>query len=87
MLSPTALAVLDSQPAVAARILSRAIEDALSEALPAYWRRRADDLAAVGTPWADAAALACRRHAALLDAERAGVSVLDVLAEGVTPWA
>ena len=34
-----------------------------------------------------AAALACRRHAALLDAERAGVSVLDVLAEGVTPWA
>lgn len=83
--SPLAASMLDRDPERAARILSRAIEDALTEALPAYWRRRADVLAAVGTSWADAAALACRRHAALLDAERGGVSVLDVLTEGGTP--
>jgi hypothetical protein len=44
----------------------RVIEDALLEATTAYWRRRADDFAAVGTPTADATALACRRHAELL---------------------
>ncbi len=80
--SPLALSVLDTDPERAARILSRAIEHELAEALPRYWQRRARAFAQVGTPSADATARACRRHAALLEAERRGVSILDVL-EGV----
>lgn len=52
------------------QILWRWLQDLMqSEAEPAYWRRRADDLARVGTPWGDAAAEACRNHARLLGGE------------------
>lgn len=44
----------------------RLIQDALQEATAAYWERRADTFATVGTPDADQTALACRRHAWLL---------------------
>lgn len=47
----------------------RVLQDALAEALPAYWQRRAVTLQAVGTEPAAAAALACRRHAWLLERE------------------
>lgn len=44
----------------------RVIEDALQEATSTYWQRRADTFDTVGTPSADATALACRRHAQLM---------------------
>lgn len=47
----------------------RVLQNALTEALPAYWRRRAATLQAVGTEGASAASLACRRHAWLLERE------------------
>lgn len=47
----------------------RVLQDALAEALPAYWLRRAEVFDQVGTAAADEIALACRRHAELL-AER-----------------
>lgn len=52
----------------------RVLQDALAEATVGYWRRRADSFSEVGTPAAEATALACRRHAWLvadvgLDAE------------------
>ena len=57
--------------------------DALNEATPVYWRRRAATFAAVGTPGCDETALACERHADLLAADPADVSELVdlVLAE------
>lgn len=67
--------LLDQHLAQARR---RVIEDALLEGTKAYWLRRAEDFARVGTPTADATALACRRHAQLvtdlgLDAETTAV--------------
>ncbi len=49
-----------------ARVLVRATQQAFLEALPSYWLGRAEQLEAVGTSWADAAAANCRRHAWLL---------------------
>ncbi len=43
----------------------RVMQDALAEATAAYWLRRADTFAAVGTPRCDEIALACRRRATL----------------------
>lgn len=45
---------------------TRLLQDALTEAIPHYWLRRATQLEAVGTEDCDLAALNCRRHAALL---------------------
>lgn len=45
---------------------ARVLQDALAEATSSYWLRRAVELEAVGTPTADASALACRRHATLV---------------------
>lgn len=42
---------------------SRVLQDALNEATSAYWRRRAEDFAAVGTPRCDEIAEACRNRA------------------------
>ena len=61
----------------------RVLYDALLEATADYWRRRADTFAACGTPTADETALACRRHADLLediglDAEACAV-IVDIL--------
>ena len=41
MLSPAAASVLLDDPETAERIITRAIEDALAEALPAQWEARA----------------------------------------------
>lgn len=51
---------------------ARALQDALTDALPATWRRRAADFDAVGTQQCSDVALACRRHADLL--ERSGLT-------------
>ncbi len=56
----------------------RVLQDAIAEALPAYWRRRADTFTQVGTPACDDIARACRSHAQLI--EQAGLPA-DVLAE------
>lgn len=53
-------------PALVEQMLRRAIQQAFTEALPSYWLRRAEQLEAVGTAWAEGAAVACRRHAWLL---------------------
>lgn len=50
-----------------AHFTRRVLQDALAEATAAYWRRRADTFAAVGTPACDLVALNCRRHADLLE--------------------
>ena len=48
----------------------RVLQDALAEATAAYWQRRAQQFAAVGTPACDEIALACRNRASLaLDGE------------------
>ena len=41
----------------------RVLQDALQEATAAYWRKRAADFAAVGTPACDEIAEACRNRA------------------------
>jgi hypothetical protein len=43
----------------------RVIQDALAEATAAYWTRRAEDFANVGTPACDEVAKACRNRAAV----------------------
>ena len=78
-LPPRVAAFLDENPDEATQIIVRAIEEALTAAEPAYWRRRARTLSEVGTPWADGAALACSQHAVYLEAEARGLSILDVL--------
>ena len=42
---------------------NRVLQDALAEATAAYWRRRAEDFASVGTPGCDAIAAACLNRA------------------------
>lgn len=81
MIRPATAAVLLTEPDVAARIIGDAIEDALARAEPAYWRRRARGLEQVGTIWADEVAKTAQRHAWFLEAERRGISILDVLEE------
>lgn len=50
----------------------RVLADALQEATAAYWLRRAETFAAVGSPACDEIAQACRNRAALsLDGEAA----------------
>lgn len=53
-------------PDLAYRLSLSVLVDALREATPAYWVRRAEALEAVGTPSGDDAARECRRHAWLL---------------------
>jgi hypothetical protein len=50
----------------ARQIMHRAIQQAVDEALPSYWLWRSEAFEQVGTPDADATAVACRRHAWLL---------------------
>lgn len=64
-----ALLTSDRWPAIVEQARRRSLTQALLEALPGYWQRRADSLATVGTEWADGAALNCRRHAWLLSQE------------------
>lgn len=45
----------------------RVLQDAYLEQDPAYWLRRADAFAAVGTPTCDEIARACRNRAAFID--------------------
>lgn len=45
---------------------ARVLQDALNEALPHYWMRRAEQFAAVGTPTCDEIASACRAKAEFL---------------------
>lgn len=44
---------------------ARVLQDALTEATAAYWLRRAEQFAAVGTPACDETAQACRNRAML----------------------
>lgn len=82
------VALRNAWPEVLTQMIRRAIQQAFQEALPAYWLRRSEQLAEVGTPWADAAALSCRRHAWLL-AQGLPDDVLaeidDVMGTEVTP--
>ena len=57
----------------------RMIQDAMAEQLRSYWLRRADSLASVGTPRCDAIALACRRHAEIVQFQ--DVDILNDLLE------
>lgn len=45
----------------------RVLQDAYAEQDPAYWRRRAESFAAVGTPACDEIAQACRNRAAMCE--------------------
>jgi len=47
----------------------RAVQQALCEATWAYWMRRAQAFAAVGTEQCDQIAAACRNHARLMSGE------------------
>jgi hypothetical protein len=47
----------------------RVMQDALSEATADYWRRRAEQFAAVGTPACDEIAEACRNRSRLAEIE------------------
>lgn len=49
----------------------RVLQDALTEGTAAYWHRRAQVFAKVGTPACDEIAQACRNRAALALQERA----------------
>lgn len=72
------MALREAWPEVLAQMMRRALQQALQEAVPDYWIRRAEYLEQVGTEWADGAARNCRRAAWLLATE--GLSD-DVLAE------
>ena len=50
----------------AEQLVRRILQESIKELTVAHWLRRADELEQVGTPWADDAALECRRHAWLL---------------------
>lgn len=58
--------MLADLPDLAERLSLSVLVDALREAMPAYWLRRAEQLESIGTPFADGAAAECRRHAWLL---------------------
>lgn len=47
------------------RFAELVVQDALNEATAVYWRRRAEQFAAVGTPRCDEIARACRNAATL----------------------
>ena len=57
----------------------RMIQDAMAEQLRSYWPRRADSFASVGTPRCDAIALACCRHAEIVQFQ--DTDILDDLLE------
>jgi hypothetical protein len=59
----------------------RVLEDALNEACSAYWLRRADDFAKVGTPACDEIAQACRHRAELALVGGDWPEIDDVLSE------
>jgi len=46
---------------------ARVLQDALAEALPVHWRRRAEQFGAVGNAACDEVATACRSHAEFLE--------------------
>lgn len=58
----------------------RALLDALNEARPSYWRKRAQTFRKVGTPGADETARACENRARVAELFPAG-SFLEWLAE------
>ena len=58
---------------------ARVLQDALTSALSSYWLRRADSFASVGTARCDAIALACRRHAEIVEFQ--DVEILNDLLE------
>jgi hypothetical protein len=59
----------------------RVLEDALNEACSAYWLRRAEDFAKVGTPDCDEVAQACRHRAELSLVGGTWPEIADVLSE------
>lgn len=85
-----ALGLAATDPEAAAVILSRAIEDALSEATPGYWRRRAAALEAARPrpgdfPGRASEAELAERDRRLADAASA-CRRAAVLAETTRPW-
>ncbi len=71
------------EPVRYGHVARRVLLDAINEAMPHYWRRRAGTFRAVGTAACDEIADACERHAELLTADPLDVSELIdlVLAE------
>ena len=61
--------------------VKRLLLDCLSEQTAAYWNRRAEDFAAVGTPSCNEIARACRARAAVSDFEDHRDIVAAVLRE------
>jgi hypothetical protein len=59
----------------------RVLEDALNEACSAYWLRRAETFAKVGTPECDEIAEACRHKAELALVGGTWPEIDDVLSE------
>ena len=59
----------------AEHLARRILQEAIKESTVTHWLRRADELEQVGTPWADDAALECRRHAWLLALDDSEVAV------------
>lgn len=67
-------------------VVRRVLLDAIAEARPHYWQRRAADFRTVGTPTCDAIATACERHVELLAADPPDVSELvDLVLAEVAP--
>lgn len=66
----------------------RVLQDALSEATSAYWAKRAEAFAAVGTPACEEIAQACRNRAAiaLLDGETPDRIVCATCDTPTSPW-
>ncbi|HET7386140.1 MAG TPA: hypothetical protein VFJ19_05670 [Nocardioidaceae bacterium] len=56
----------DNLAAYTEHFRARVLQDALNEATPRYWRRRAEQFAAVGNARCDEVARACRNHAEFL---------------------
>lgn len=60
----------------------RVMQDALVEALPEYWRRRADTFDLVGNNRCDEIATACRHHADLIEQDGLPAAMLvELVAE------
>lgn len=75
-----------SEPVRYGQVVRRVLLDAIAEAQPHYWLRRAAQFRAVGNPDCDDIALACERHAALLAESPADCSALvDLLLVEVAP--
>ena len=74
-------------PAYVDHFRGRVLQDALAEATAAYWTKRADQFAGVGTPACDEIAQACRNRAALaLGSETPNHVMCQTCGTPTSPW-